>query len=187
MSIDNIDKAIKDWFDRENDPEKCSDCGKKLHKGDWPYCPHGNIWNRDAQVAAPTVVFRNKNGKYRFPGRSNAPTPKGYQRIELSTQRARDKFEREYGAIETAKLRENWYQEQANWEQTLKHNMPGLEKLRDMSPLGKQYYDQCMADIERRRAQPPPDSAGFHIETNHFYSQSRDSWCDKDTGWKDRK
>ena len=171
----------------ESDPERCSKCGEKLVKGDWPYCPHGNARGRDAQVATPTVVFKNKNGKYKFPGRSNAPTPKGYQRIELNTQRARDKFEREFGAAETAKLRENWHQEQIGWEQTLKHNKAGLEYLRDMSPQGRQLYDQCMADIAKRREKPSPGEAGFHIESNHFYTQGREAWCDKDTGWKDRK
>lgn len=166
---------------------KCDECKKEIPLGGWPWCPHGDIWNRSAQVATPTVVFRNKKGKYRFPGRANAPTPKGYERIELGTQRAKDKFEREFGARETAKLRQNWYQEQSAWEQTVEHNRKGLEQLRDMSPQGRQLYEQCMQDAENRRRRQPPSEAGFYIESNHQYTQGREAWCDSDTGWKDRK
>lgn len=172
---------------RNNSDCICNNCGAKLRIGDYPFCPHGNIWARDAQVAAPTVVFRSKSGKYKFPGRADAKTPKGYQRIELNTQRAKDKFEREFGALESAKMRENWAQEQANWEATVAQNMEGLRKLKDMSPQGRLLYDQCMADMARRRERQAPQEAGFYIESNHFYTQSREAWCDQDTGWKDRK
>ena len=166
---------------------KCDDCGHVMRIGDYPYCPHESIYVRDAQVATPTVVFRSKSGKYRFPGRANAPTPKGYQRIELNTQRAKDKFEKEFGAAETAKLRENFYREQADWEWKVSQNMAGLEQLRDMSPTGRMMYEQCMKDIEQRRRREPSGEAGFYIESNHQYAGNRSAWCDQDTGWKDRK
>src|SRR4030095_5220433 len=141
---------------------KCDQCGKLLFKGSWPFCPHGDVFNRDAQIAAPTVVFRNKSGKYKFPGRSNAPTPKGYERVELNTQRAKDKFEREFGARETAKLKENWAKEQAEWEAKVSENMAGLKQLRDMSPTGRMMYDRCMQDLEQRRSKSGPGEAGFY-------------------------
>ena len=169
---------------------KCDKCQKVMRIGDWPFCDgsgHGNIWARDAQVAEPTVVFRSKDGKYKFPGRSNAPTPRGYKRIELNTQRAKDKFEREFGAQETAKLRENFYREQADWEEKVRANMEGLKQLRDMSPTGRLMYERCMIDIEQRRRRQPSGEAGFYIESNHQYTQGREPWCDQDTGWKDRK
>jgi len=165
----------------------CDKCGKIIQIGDFPFCPHGSIYPQPAQPAIPTVIFRSRTGKIRFPGRADTPTPRGYERIELTTQHSRDKFEREYGKQETAKLRENFFQNQANWEATLSHNKKGLESLRDMSPQGRQLYDKIQQDIANRRAKVAPSDAGFYIESSHFDSSNREGWSDHDTGWKERK
>lgn len=40
------------------------------------------------------VVFQDKEGHYRFPGRNDVETPKGYQRVELKSLREVEKFEK---------------------------------------------------------------------------------------------
>lgn len=76
---------------------KCSNCGKEVQHGDWPYCPHESTFSLNAQRFDPVVYFENADGKTRIPGRSDTPTPPGYQRVELKTLAEVRSFERRLG------------------------------------------------------------------------------------------
>ncbi len=77
----------------------CSDCGKDLDIGDWPFACHGRghdlgpFWRGDANVHSSdkVVIYENPaTGDIRIPGRADRPMhPKyeaaGYQRKTLDT------------------------------------------------------------------------------------------------------
>jgi len=172
---------------------KCDECGKTLEIGDYPFCGpdgHTTIHSRNAQVAAPTVVFKNAKGEYRLPGRDTDRPPRGFERIELRTQRQRDRFEREFGARETSRLHDVEYGRHEAWKQTFAaHKDRLLEiKKRSSSPVTKGFVDACLRDAEQRANRSVGrHESGFMIESNHIDSSNRIPWMDKDTGWKPRK
>jgi hypothetical protein len=171
---------------------KCDECGKKLEIGDYPFCGpsgHATIHSRNAVVAAPTVVFRNAKGEYRFPGRDTDKPPRGFQRVELSTQRSRDRFEREMNQRETQKLRDIEYDKKDAYARTVALHRDNLLRIKanSQSEHTKKFVDLCIADSERRMNWSIKDEAGFHLEHNHMDAQNRSPWNDKDTNWKDRR
>lgn len=173
-----------------SDKTICNKCGVALVIGDYPFCPHGSIYNKDAQTASATVVFRNKEGEHRFPGRDTDRPPRGFERIELRTQRQRDAFEREVGKKETARLRDIEYSRREAYKQTFAMHKDRLIEIknRSQSPHTKRFVDLCLQDAERRmEANVTKAESGFMIESNHIDASNRMAWMDKDTGWKPRK
>lgn len=85
----------------------CSDCKKELQHGDWPFCngtgEHGSVFEVNAQRFDPVVVFKSADGRVRTPGRSDAPTPEGFARVELKTVREIRAFERQMNMSEHSK------------------------------------------------------------------------------------
>ena len=149
--------------------DRCDFCGKILYIGSFPFCPHESVHGQYAIQGDPTIVYRSPEGKYFFPGDAKGAGAArydklGYKRIELDTMQKRNKFNKEYGERATAEVREHWYKEHQGWEATQSHYADGLRSLRDMSPQGRQFYDQCMKDAEKRRRSAPPSDAGFYIE-----------------------
>lgn len=167
----------------------CNYCERILKVGDYPFCPHGSIYEKNATTAPPTIVFRNSKGEYRFPGRDTDKPPKGFQRVELNTQRSRDKFEREMNTRETQKLRDIEYDKKEAYKRTVALHMPKLLEIKrnSQSEHTKRFIDVCIADAERRMGRSVKDEAGFHLEHNHVDAQNRPPWNDRDTNWKDRR
>lgn len=178
---------------KQPNPDACPSCGHILQVGDYPFCNgtgHETIHSRNASTAPPTIVFRNSKGEYRFPGRDTDKPPRGFQRVELSTQRARDRFEKEYGSKQSSELRDVLYRRQEIWERGLEERKKNLRKIAESSSSEhtKKFIEVCLKDAERRQhAGISQMEAGFHIESNHFSGSNRQPWQDRDTGWKPRK
>jgi len=166
----------------------CELCNRKVQVGDWPHCPHGSIYERNATTAAPTVVFRNSKGEYRFPGRDTDKPPRGFQRVELSGRSA-DRFEKEMNARETEKLRMVEYGKLEAARHTFAQHKDKLLAIKNnsQSEHTKRFVDLCFADADRRLNRNIKDEAGFHMEHRHQDASNRAPWQDKDTNWKDRR
>lgn len=74
---------------------KCGSCGQELEIGDFPFCPHGSVFERNANFS-PIVIHQDAEGNVSFPGRSDVPPRPGYQRVELNTTAEVRAFERQY-------------------------------------------------------------------------------------------
>ena len=151
----------------------CNECKKELRIGDYPFCSpegHTTIHSRNAIQGEATVVFRNAKGEYRFPGRSTDKVPKGFKRVELTTQRERDKFEKEFGALQTALLREKLHRDAYEREETFAAHRENLKRLKEnsQSEYTKRFVDACFAKYEERKQMGPGNAeAGFYIWSNH--------------------
>ncbi len=61
------------------------------------------IWWRTRQKpgewddSAAVLVFTNRDGEIRYPGRVDAPCPAGYEPVRLRSLRAVERFERQHG------------------------------------------------------------------------------------------
>lgn len=185
---------------------KCSECGKWVGVGDWPYCPHESTRPERAQRFKPIVVFKRTDGTYSFPANSSAPTPDGYQRVEISTRRQAEKLERE--------VNRSLKEEKARLGPTpVDNDGSGLHQLRklargervtipDFDSNGniilreldgsqmrgsfKKYVDE-LVDREQGPKYHPTYDPGFHIDIMHNDSSNRVGHDDAASGWRTRR
>ena len=75
-------------------PDKilCPQCGMPMERI-WSVQSRPTEWSERDSV----VVFKDANGKIRYPPRNDAQTPPGYERIVMRSLRQVEKFEREHG------------------------------------------------------------------------------------------
>ena len=84
-------------FDHIPDAIRCIDCG-----GDVEIIYR--LRSRDAQWGdrSACIVFRERNGKIRYPARNDQPTPHDCERIELRSLAAVGRFERDHNVTNEA-------------------------------------------------------------------------------------
>lgn len=88
----------------------CAQCGFLVGVGDWPHCPHGGLYGRDASIHATerVVVYENtQTGEVRVPGRGDRPMhPKlvkaGYERREYTNLAEIRRLEKRKGYVHEA-------------------------------------------------------------------------------------
>ncbi len=71
----------------------CSVCGTKLKVGGWPWCPHGEFQNREAQIheSEKVTVWENPTtGEVRIPGRTDQPIHPKYQAAGFTKRKTID-------------------------------------------------------------------------------------------------
>ncbi len=151
----------------------CDTCGAELKIGDYPFCGpsgHTTVYSRNAQQGDATVVFRNAKGEYRFPGRGTDRIPRGFVKVELTTQRERDRFEREFGAQQTALLREKLHNDAKERDDTFAAHRDNLKRIKENgNEYTKRFVDACLKrQEERERRGPGTSEAGFFIFSNHY-------------------
>lgn len=152
----NISERMVKW---DVDSVSCSDCAGKAKRVFLPR--HQNAQNFD-----PVVIFRGKNGKIRFPGRADSPTPKGFVREELRTSHAVHKFEREMNQRELSRYQNRQERTEKCYEPFHASMRSQLRaQMRHFSPYGRDFAETAMRENNnRRRGNFDP---GFHIEAFH--------------------
>ena len=170
---------------------RCNKCGELVHVGDWFNCPHESIVLKRLSQPPPIVVYRNVKGDIKFPGRSNQPIPKrlrdlGYQRVEIPFNQVHH-LESEMNSVEKRRYEEYKRKESESFGSIRQQMNSELRQLaQNFSPEGQDMVRECMKRYSEKSSCPSYDP-GFHLDILHNDSSSRDPWCDKDTGWKNRR
>lgn len=144
----------------DHDDSICPACGARAVR---VFLPR----HRNAQNFDPVVIFRGPKGKVRFPGRSDAPTPQGYERVELRTSHEVHKFEREMNAKEMSKYQNRQEREERCYE-------PFHSAMRSQLRAHAQHFSQQgrdFAELAMRENNNRPRERfdpGFHIEAFHY-------------------
>lgn len=185
--------------------ERCPKCSVWIDVGSWPFCPHPSTRSENAQRFKSIVVFKRADGTYSFPASDKAPTPDGYQRVEISTRRQAEHLEREMNRS----LRE----EQANIGPSPFDNKNGLTQLRrlargesvtipdhdahgnlimrtlDGSQMRGKFreYAEQIANREQAPKYTADYDPGFHIDVMHNDSSNRLPHDDTSTNWRSRR
>jgi hypothetical protein len=139
-----------------------------------------------AQRFDPIVVHVDKDGNTRFPGRSDAKMPAGYERLELRTISEARAFERRY----CQKLRdEHEVRDNERRQQFAINQAESRAELRaamqHMSPKGRDFAQFAM---ERNNAKTRPSyEPNGYFECLEYDSSNRAAHNDAQTNWKDRK
>lgn len=183
----------------------CPECGQELHIGDWAYCPHEPLRERNAQHFDPIVVWASNSdpNKFSFPGQANEPCPPDYHRVEITNLREADRFVAKMNAIEGRKLeaerelrrtlddagvKDRRREEDARgWAiraDGSKFYIRGNSRAEALQRRVREWADQLR---ERRRGQRVHIDPHFHINVLSFDSGSRNSYSGPETGWRERK
>ena len=122
-----------------------------------------------AQRFDPVVVFRDKAGTYRFPGRANAPTPKGCERVELKTMQQVARFEGEMNASEKRRWEDHRKREIECFAPVRKQLRGELvEAMGGMSNYGRDFARLAIKASDRSDAAKNKFEAGFHVQAFHY-------------------
>jgi hypothetical protein len=171
----------------------CSTCGQEFNIGDWPWCPHQPLYERNAQRFDSIVVWASNSDpeKFSFPGQSNEPVPQGYHRVEITNLREADRFVSRMNAIERAKMeaaRDLNYQ--ALDERTKRRREDTWARIRG-NPKAEALFRAAMDWADRRRDEKRSRHRNldphFHVNVLSFDSGNRNSYASARTGWKERK
>lgn len=148
------------WVKWDKEFVNCPECGEHAKMAFLPR-------RQDAQNFDPVVIFRGTKGKVRFPGRANAPTPKGYERVELRTSHEIHKFEREMNAKEISRYRDKQEREErcyGPFHESMRSQLRG--HLQHFSAYGRDFAETAIRENDnrpRKRFDP-----GFHIEAFQY-------------------
>lgn len=166
--------------------DPCPDCGKIVHVGDWPFCPHESV-RRTYGSIEPIVVFRAADGSIRIPGSNTKATPEGCERIEIRDIQTLSKFDshyREQLRRENSDLRA--IHDQA-YTEVEKINRSSLRQaMQHMTPFGRALAEHAMRQNDaRRRPRGEEFEGGFSVL--HYDASNRGVQCDQSTGWKPKQ
>jgi len=171
----------------------CRECGQELHIGDYPFCPHGSIYEQNAQRFDAIVVWQHNSepDKYSFPGHANESCPADYHRVEITNLREADRFVTRMNAIERAKMvttRDLNYQ--ALDEQTKRRREDIAARIRGnakMEALFRQAREWTDRSKERKRSRHRSLDPHFHIQVLSYDSGNRNSYAGPETSWREQK
>ena len=169
-------EAMVAW-DEESKP--CPQCGAKARM---VFLPRGrNAFNFD-----PVVIFKGPKGKVRFPGRANARTPKGYERVELTSVAQVRKFEGQMNKQEYARWQDKTERDEKMWGPYQRDMRDRLRhEMQHMSPEGRAFAE---AAIRRNDAAPRKRfDPGFYSEAFSQNAGNREAWTDRDASMRGRK
>ena len=171
----------------------CSECGHELAIGDWPYCPHGPLYDQNAQHFDPVVVWQSNVDpfKYSFPGQANEPCPADYHRVELRNMREADRFVHKMNDIERRRLEE--YRDMRHAlddagirERRSNEDAKGVmnERAAAMRRRVREWTDKLRDERRGKHARIDPQ---FHINVLSYDSGNRNSYSGPETGWREKK
>lgn len=146
---------------------KCADCGAELEHGDWPFCGgknnHASVFNVNAQRFDPVVIHRDAAGNVRYPGRSDAPVPKGFERVELRTVAEVRHFERDVDRKEAARFDLSRTRSEENFRAHQEQQRSDLrQEMRHMSNQGRDFARHAIEQNNKRDR--GRYDAGFRVE-----------------------
>lgn len=134
-----------------------------------------------AQSFDPVLVFRDKSGHYRYPGRNSERAPKGYEPIYLRTGSEVRKFEREINQSERKRYFEHKERQEKRFEPWLKSSRSDLrQRMQSMSEYGKEIAAAAMMENDRNSGIDYRFDPQFHVNAFSFDASNREFQTDRD-------
>lgn len=167
---------LREWDDKKSCPK--DGCGKISEQ---ILVPSGSA----GEFSEPIVVHVAADGAVRFPGRSDAKVPKGFERRELRTIRQIENFERQMNTRLHAEADQHHSNEERHFGEIKAQQRSDLrQKMQGMSDQGREFARLAMKMNDARRRKT--NECGFHIEILHFDRSNREAHSDDRTDWKRR-
>ncbi len=165
----------------------CTTCGVYLDFGDYPFCPHGSIFNLNAQRFSAIVIHKDADGNVRLPAHSDAPVPEGFQKFTLTDFHQVRKFERDMNLVERVRMQEHKMNKVRNLEGQIKTNREVMDRLSQrFTPRGRRFYEAMRAAGDRRLQMFKDRNVGepnFHVDSLSMNSSNREEYRDQRNDW----
>lgn len=134
-------------IDTSHERTPCSDCGRFLNVGDWPWCPHESTRPSHHSIHANerAVVWEHPTtGEVRYPGRNDRPIPEvyakeGFVRKEFPTLRSLEAFEHSHGVINDKAHYDDGSGHSADDEPVSRPRMSDSQK--------REIWDRCVQEV----------------------------------------
>lgn len=170
----------------------CSACGKPIHGGDWPFCPHGSTRPELARRFEPLIIDRDPaTGQISYPGSSYDPVPAGHVRESLDTIQSVDRFCADRSREETEKRRLVIGAEREHFDARAKERREGIRNIIKQRGFSGKYFEAICARIDGQREARYESmmrrEVHFFSDVFAFSSSNRNPHSDERTGWKNRK
>lgn len=173
----------------------CGTCGQTLEIGDYPFCPHGRPYNKQAKNFDPIIVHQDAvTGEYSFPPSSSDPAPPGHKTHVITNMREAERLTRDVNARERSKVVDKMENNRLYFEEQTKQRRDNIDSIiasRGLSGPARRLMDiaRQRTDDKRNRKYSSARSLepNFHIQALEFNVSNRQPHAGPQTGWKDRK
>ena len=153
----------------------CPNCGAMAHR---VFLPHHK---RPAQAFAPVLIYRDKSGHVRFPGRNEGVAPKGYEPFYLRTTQAVRNFERRMNAVEKERYFKHKERQELRFAQWIGNARSELrQKMQHMSPYGRELAEQAIRANDQQKDVDTRFEPNFHLEAFSYDASNREAHYDRD-------
>jgi hypothetical protein len=180
-------------------------CGHAIQFGEFPFCPHSPVRERNSLSFSPIVVWASNADpeKFSFPGQANEPCPADYHRVEITNLRDADRFVSRMNALERRKMEaerdmrhalddagvtdRRGEEDARGWVMRAdgtKFYVRGNTRAENLQRRAREWADRLR---EQRRSRHPRIDPRFHIDVLSFDSGNRNSYSGAETGWRERK
>jgi hypothetical protein len=137
------------------------------------------------------VIYQSTSdpNKFSFPGRNNEPTDQGYRRIEITNMHEYNHWVKRINNIEISKMRDHREMHKYYWNARRKAMRDHINARIRHSPMlvSLSRLVRRISDRKTDARYGKPLDAHFHSQLLEFDQGHIQSWCDLDTGWKERR
>lgn len=134
-----------------------------------------------AQPFDPVLIYRDRSGHVRFPGRNSGPVPKGYEPVYLRTRSEVDKFTKSMNARERERYFRHQERHEARFAQWTANARSELrQKMQHMSPAGRALAEAAMRDRDHSSNVDTGFDPGCHFEAFEYDASNREAQRDRD-------
>lgn len=173
----SVTVPVREWKRAKKCPKrKCSRISPQVLR------PSGGRKDGNFKV----VVHITDTGEYRLPGSADAKVPKHCRKIEFTSIREVEAFERKMNTKMRSEAQIHNANERAHFDPIYAKNRSELRQaMQKMSPYGRDFAELAMK-MNDEKPQKKSD-VGFHCEVLHFDQSNREPHRDERTGWQPRK
>ncbi len=134
-----------------------------------------------AQAFDPVLIYRDKSGHVRFPGRNNGSVPKGYEPVYLRTTSEVRNFERRMNSTERERYFAHKERQEARFAPWIANARSELrQKMQNMSPYGRALAEASMQENDRHSDVDTRFDPAFRIEAFSQDASNREAHYDRD-------
>jgi uncharacterized protein YdbL (DUF1318 family) len=127
------------------------------------------------------LIYKDSAGHYRFPGRNQGETPKGYEPVYLKTTADVRRFEKQINESERQRYFSHKERTEAKFQEYIQESRAELrQRMRKMSAYGRELAEAAIRQNDNCSSVDTRFDPQFHLNAFSFDSGNRDAHYDRD-------
>lgn len=180
----------------ESEKVICTACGHELEIGDYPFCPHGSIYEQNAQHFDPIVFHKDvTTGEYSVPMHASDPAPPGHMTVEIRNMREADRVVKEINSRSRSEASDRREMNRLYFEERRKETRERVDAeiqrrgITDRRVLGvlEKIRERQDAKHNRKFSSTKAFDPNTHIQVLSFNRGNRMPHAGPETGWRDKR